>query len=125
MGAKVGVVGKRQQGCPVSPREPGPSGAPTDQEARVPHLVCVIGKVDLVENLGGFVLDGLHLHQVRGVLPGPVSENQRGAGERGQVRRQQIPGAMGSREQRALWRQANPVLIPSHHFLPGDKLSSL
>lgn len=82
MGAKVGVVGKRHQGCPVSPREPGPSGAPTDQEARVPHLVCVIGKVDLVENLGGFVLDGLHLHQVRGVLPGPVSENQGSGGGR-------------------------------------------
>lgn len=119
----MGVVGKRQQGCPVSPREPGPSGAPTHQEARVPHLVCVIGKVDLVENLGGFVLDGLHLHQVRGVLPGPVSENQRGEGEGGAS--QEAADSWGHGEQRALWRQANPVLIPSHHFLPGDKLSSL
>lgn len=44
-----------------------------------PHLVGVVGKVDLVEYLRGFVLDGLHLHQVWGVLPGPVSES-RGAG---------------------------------------------
>lgn len=48
----------------------------TDQEAPSPHLVGVIRKVDLVENLGGFVLDGLHLHQVWGVLPGPVSKKQ-------------------------------------------------
>lgn len=102
MGAKVGVVGKRHQGCPVSPREPGPSGAPTDQEARVPHLVCVIGKVDLVENLGGFVLDGLHLHQVRGVLPGPVSENQgSGGGGGGRGASQETADSWGHGEQRA------------------------
>lgn len=76
MGAKMGVVGERHQGCPMSPREPHPSGAPTDEEARVPYLVSVIREVDLVENLGGFVLDGFHLHQVWGVLPGPISENQ-------------------------------------------------
>ena len=33
------------------------------------YLVCVIWKVDLVEDLGGLVLDGLHLHQMRRVLP--------------------------------------------------------
>ena len=44
-------------------------------------MFSVIRKVDLVENLGGFVLDGFHLHQVWGVLPGPISENQaRGKG---------------------------------------------
>lgn len=39
------------------------------------HLICVVREVDLVEDLGGFVLDGLHLYQVRGVLPGPISGN--------------------------------------------------
>lgn len=79
------------------------------QEASSPHLIGVIRKVDLVENLGGFVLDGLHLHQVWGVLPGPISESQERGG--GAVRSQWVHGAMGSREQRELWRQT-PVLIP-------------
>lgn len=114
MGAKIGVVGERHQGRPMSPREPGPSGAPTDDEARASYLVSVVRKVDLVENLGGFVLDGFHLHQVRGVLPGPISENQ--VEGRGQVRRQpweaENRGNFGVRQ--------TPVLIPVHHFLPGD-----
>lgn len=42
-----------------------------------PHLVSVIGEVDLVENLGRLVLDGLHLHQMRRVLPRPIPEPQR------------------------------------------------
>lgn len=46
-----------------------------------PHLVRVIGKVDLVEDLGSLVLDGLHLHQVWGVLPGAISENTEGERE--------------------------------------------
>ena len=116
----MGVVRKGHQGCPVSPREPGPSGAPTDQEARVPHLVCVIGKVDLVENLGGFVLDGLHLHQVRGVLPGPVSENQgRGKGVKSGGSR--FLGPWGAERRGNFGDRQTPVLIPIHHFLPGDK----
>lgn len=106
MGVKIGVVGERHQGRPMSPREPGPSGAPTDDEARAPYLVSVVRKVDLVENLGGFVLDGFHLHQVRGVLPGPISENQvRGEGPSQEA-------AVGSREQRELRSQANPS--PNH-----------
>lgn len=76
----------------MSPRELGPSGASTDQEASGPHLVSVVGKVDLVENLGGFVLDGLHLHQVWRVLPGPVSEKQVGGGK---VRSQGFMGPWG------------------------------
>lgn len=46
-----------------------------------PHLVRVIGEVDLVEDLGSLVLDGLHLHQVRRVLPGAISENMEGERE--------------------------------------------
>lgn len=105
MGAKIGVVGERHQGRPRSPREPGPSG-PTDDEARAPYLVSVVRKVDLVENLGGFVLDGFHLHQVRGVLPGPISENQVGGEGPSQE------AAVGSREQRELRSQANPSPNP-------------
>lgn len=112
-----GWPGRGTRAAPCVLREPGPSGASSDQEAGSPHLIGVIRKVDLVENLGGFVLDGLHLHQVWGVLPGPISENQERGG--GAVRSQQVHGAMGSREQRELWSQT-PVLIPVHHFLPGD-----
>lgn len=32
------------------------------------YLVGVVGEVDLVENLSGFVLDGLHLDLVRRIL---------------------------------------------------------
>lgn len=105
---------------PVSPGEPGHSGMSTDQEARSPHLVSVIRKVDLVENLGGFVLDGLHLHQVWGVLPGPISKNH-GAGKEGtfKVRNLWVRGAMGSKEQKGL-SETDPLLFPFHHFLPGD-----
>lgn len=46
-----------------------------------PHLVCVVREVDLVEDLGSLVLDGLHLHQVWGVLPGAISENTEGERE--------------------------------------------
>lgn len=46
-----------------------------------PHLVRVVGEVDLVEDLGSLVLDGLHLHQVWGVLPGAISENAEGVRE--------------------------------------------
>lgn len=77
---------------------------------RGPHLISVIREVDLVENLGGFVLNGLHLHQVWGILPGPISENQEMDG--GAVRRQQVHWAMGSREQGDLWSQV-PILILS------------
>lgn len=46
------------------------------------HLVSVVREVHLVEDLGGFVLDGLHLHQVWRVLPRPISEIQgEGGGE--------------------------------------------
>lgn len=105
---------------PVSPGEPGHSGMSTDQEARSPHLVSVIRKVDLVENLGGFVLDGLHLHQVWGVLPGPISKNH-GAGKEGtfKVRNLWVRGATGSKEQKGL-SETDPLLFPFHHFLPGD-----
>lgn len=105
---------------PVSPEEPGHSGMSMDQEARSPHLVSVIRKVDLVENLGGFVLDGLHLHQVWGVLPGPISKNH-GAGKEGtfKVRNLWVRGAMGSKEQKGL-SETDPLLFPFHHFLPGD-----
>jgi hypothetical protein len=34
-------------------------------------LVSVVREVDLVEYLDGLVLDGLHLHLVRGILPLP------------------------------------------------------
>ena len=34
-----------------------------------PHLVCLVWEVDLVKYLSGLVLNGLHLHLVRGVLP--------------------------------------------------------
>lgn len=109
---------------PVSPGEPGHSGMSTDQEARSPHLVSVIRKVDLVENLGGFVLDGLHLHQVWGVLPGPISKNH-GAGKEGtfKVRNLWVRGAMGSKEQKGLL-ETDPLLFPFHHFLPGDSHST-
>lgn len=66
----------------------------SDQEACSPHLIGIIRKVDLVENLGGFVLDGLHFHQVWGVLSGPISENQ-GGWLSGAC---WVHGAMGSRE---------------------------
>lgn len=46
-----------------------------------PHLVCVVREVDLVEDLGRLVLDGLHFHQVWGVLPGPISETTEGERE--------------------------------------------
>lgn len=46
-----------------------------------PHLVCVVREVDLVEDLGSLVLDGLYLHQVWGVLPGAISENTEGERE--------------------------------------------
>lgn len=109
---------------PVSPGEPGHSGMSTDQEARSPHLVSVIRKVDLVENLGGFVLDGLHLHQVWGVLPGPISKNH-GARKEGtfKVRNLWVRGAMGSKEQKGL-SEIDPLLFPFHHFLPGDSHST-
>lgn len=72
----MGMVGDRIRAAPYVLEGAWSFRKPTDQEARSPHLVGVIRKVDLVENLGGFVLDGLHLHQVWGVLPGPVSKNQ-------------------------------------------------
>lgn len=37
------------------------------------HLVCVIREVHFVKYLSGLMLDGLHLHQVRGVLPRSIS----------------------------------------------------
>lgn len=36
-------------------------------------LVCVVGEVDFMEDLGRFMLDGLHFHQMRRVLPGSIS----------------------------------------------------
>lgn len=109
MGANVGTAEERHQGCPCVLREPGPSGASSAQEASSPHLVGVVGEVDLVENLGGFVLDGLHLHQVWRVLPGPISENQERGG--GAVRSQQVQGATGRAEQRELWRQTLVLIL--------------
>lgn len=38
-------------------------------------LVCVVGEVDFMEDLGRFMLDGLHFHQMRRVLPGTISVN--------------------------------------------------
>lgn len=78
----------------------GPQGAwsfrsASDQEACSPHLIGIIRKVDLVENLGGFVLDGLHFHQVWGVLSGPISENQ----ERGWGAVRSLLGSWGHGEQ--------------------------
>lgn len=46
-----------------------------------PHLVRVVGEVDLVEDLGSLVLDGFHLHQMWRVLPGAISENTEGERE--------------------------------------------
>lgn len=109
MGAHVGKAGERHQDCSLC-LQPGPQEHPVTQEARGPHLIGVIREVDLVENLGGFVLNGLHLHQVWGILPGPISENQEMDG--GAVRRQQVHWAMGSREQGDLWSQT-PILILS------------
>lgn len=39
----------------------------------VSHLVCVVRKVDFVEDLGRLVLDGLHFHQMRRIFPGSVT----------------------------------------------------
>ena len=39
----------------------------------VSDLVCVIREVDFVEDLGCFMLDGLHFHQMRGILPGSIT----------------------------------------------------
>lgn len=77
--ADVGVAGEGDKATWCQLREPHPLRG-WDPEARDPHLISVIREVDLVENLGGFVLDGLHLHQVRRVLPGPISENGQGRG---------------------------------------------
>lgn len=108
-----GAGGRGIRAAPCVPERLG-LRAPTDREAGGPHLVGVVGKVDLVEYLGGFVLDGLHLHQVWGVLPGPVPKNQ-GAEGAGQ-------GAAGSRgeERRGIWRRDTLLPLPVHHFLPGD-----
>lgn len=104
----------------MSPRESGHSGASTDQEASSPHLISVVRKVDLVENLGSFVLDGLHLHQVWGVLPGPISKNHGvGKGGKDKVRNLWVHGTMGSKEQKEL-SETDPLLFPVHLFLPGD-----
>ena len=40
------------------------------------HLVWIVREVDLVEDLSCFMLNGLHLHQVRRVLPGSVPKGQ-------------------------------------------------
>lgn len=114
MGANVGMAGGRCQGCPCVLREPGPAGASSAQEASSPHLVGVVGEVDLVENLGGFVLDGLHLHQMWGVLPGPISENQETGG--GAVRSQRVQGATGRTEQRELWRQTLVLILSTTSY---------
>lgn len=37
------------------------------------YLICIIREVDFVEDLRGLMLDGLHFHQMRGVLPGSIS----------------------------------------------------
>lgn len=49
----------------------------------VTDLVRVIREVDFVEDLGGFVLDGLYLHQVRGILSGSISTKSDGRARRG------------------------------------------
>lgn len=36
-----------------------------------------------MEDLGGLVLDGLHLHQVRGILPGSISTASSGEASTG------------------------------------------
>lgn len=71
-------------------------GVSLDQEASGPHLIGVIGKVDFVEYLGGFVLDGLHLHQVWGVLPGPISKNRGGRGDKVREQRVHEVGSRGN-----------------------------
>jgi len=40
-------------------------------------LVCIVGEVNFVEDLGCLVLDRLHFHQMRGVLPGSVTDPMR------------------------------------------------
>ena len=72
----------------------------------VPYLVCVVGEVDLVEDLGGLVLNGLHLHQVRGVLPGAISENTEGEREGSMFLG---PHGWGA-EESGDWRQPDPHL---------------
>lgn len=44
-------------------------------QACVSDLVCVVGEVDFMEDLGRFMLDSLHFHQMRRVLPGSISVN--------------------------------------------------
>lgn len=39
----------------------------------VSYLVCVVREVHFVEDLCGLMLDGLHLHQMRGVFPGSIT----------------------------------------------------
>lgn len=39
----------------------------------VSYLVGIVGEIDLMEDLGGFMLDGLDLHQMRRVLPRPIA----------------------------------------------------
>lgn len=39
----------------------------------VPCLICVIREVDFVEDLGCFMLDGLHFNQMRRILPGSIT----------------------------------------------------
>lgn len=86
MRANVGMLGERQQHCSLCPRwSLVVQGRPrTEKPAALTHLIGIVRKVDLVENLGGFVLDGLHLHQVWGVLPGPISKNQGSGWEQSQ-----------------------------------------
>ncbi len=40
-------------------------------------LIGLVWEEDLVEDLSGFVLNGVHLHQVRGVAPCTRAERER------------------------------------------------
>ena len=50
------------------------------------HLVGLIGEEDLVEDLSGLVLNGIHLHQVRGVATSSGAGRERGMREGGRKR---------------------------------------
>lgn len=39
----------------------------------VSYLICIVREVDFVEDLGRLMLDGLHFHQMRGILPGSIT----------------------------------------------------
>lgn len=65
-----------------------------------------------MENLGSLVLDGLYLHQVWRVLPGPVSENTEGERKGSMLLG---PYSCTAREQRE--QETGPTLTPI--FMPS------